>query len=65
MLAWVSGTIRARELFMRGEYEELFHVAKLFVSTKHIRFGYTSQETLGQWEKDILGFRPPQSAASD
>jgi hypothetical protein len=54
MLAWVTATVRARELFRRGETLEMFQIANIFADTTHIRMGYTPKETLAKWEKDIL-----------
>jgi hypothetical protein len=54
MLAWTIATIRAREITMRGRFVEVFQLAKIFVGTEHIKIGYTSKETLAQWEKDTL-----------
>ena len=53
MLAWVTATIRARELFSAGEYRDMFHVADVFVDT-HIKMGYTPKASIMKWEKDIL-----------
>ena len=54
MLAWVTATIRAREIFGRGDTFEMFQVAKIFVDSKHIRMGHTPKESFAQWEKDVL-----------
>jgi hypothetical protein len=54
MLAWVTATVRARELFRRGETLEMFQIANIFAETAHIRMGYTPKETLAKWEKDVL-----------
>jgi Protein of unknown function (DUF3800) len=54
MLAWTIATIRAREVFLKGRFVEVFWLAKIFVSTNHIRIGYTPNDTLAQWEKDRL-----------
>jgi hypothetical protein len=51
---WVTATVRARELFRRGETLEMFQIANIFADTAHIRMGYTPKETLAKWEKDIL-----------
>lgn len=54
MLAWVTATIRAREVFRSGETLEMFQLAELFVQTEHIRMGHTPKQSLAQWERDIL-----------
>jgi hypothetical protein len=54
MLAWLSATIRAREVFLRGEFAEAYQVGCVFTSTNHIRMGYTTKETLKEWENSIL-----------
>jgi hypothetical protein len=54
MLAWVTATIRAREMFGPGETLEMFQVAHIFVGTNHIRMGNTPKESFAQWERDIL-----------
>jgi hypothetical protein len=54
MLAWVTATVRAREIFLRGETREMFQVAYMFADTKHIRMGHTPRGSLVQWEKDLL-----------
>jgi len=54
MLAWTIATTRARELFLKGRFVEVFWLAKIFVSTNHIRIGYMHKDTLAQWEKDRL-----------
>src|SRR5262249_4143607 len=54
MLAWTIATVRARELTLRGRWEEMMQVAKLFASTGHIKMGYTSKETFKEWEKEKL-----------
>lgn len=53
MLAWVTATFKARETFYTGEVKEMFQLAEVFVETQ-IRMGYTSRETVMQWEKDII-----------
>jgi len=53
MLAWVTATIRARDLFGTGETLEMFQVADIFVDTQ-IRMGHTPKENVMQWEKGIL-----------
>jgi hypothetical protein len=55
MLAWTSATIRARDVFRRGEFVEAYQVGLIFTSTEHIRIGYRSKEALQKWEHDILG----------
>jgi len=54
MLAWTIATLRAREMFRAGRFVEVFWLAKLFVSTDHIKLGYMHKDTLAQWEKDKL-----------
>jgi hypothetical protein len=54
MLAWTIATIRAREIFRKGRFVEVFWLAKIFVSTEHIRLGYMHKNVLAQWEKDRL-----------
>ena len=54
MLAWTIATIRARELFLKGRFVEVFWLAKIFVATNHLRIGYTHKDTLAQWEQDKL-----------
>jgi hypothetical protein len=54
MVAWTIATLRAREVFRTGRFVEVFWLAKIFVSTNHIRLGYLQKDTLAQWEKDKL-----------
>jgi hypothetical protein len=54
MLAWTIATIRAREIFRAGRFVEVFWLAKVFVSTAHIRLGYMHKDVLAQWERDRL-----------
>jgi hypothetical protein len=35
-------------------FVEAFCLAKVFVSSEHMRIGYLSKDTLAQWEKDKL-----------
>jgi hypothetical protein len=54
MVAWTMATLRAREIFRTGRFVEVFWLAKIFVSTEHIRLGYMHKDVLAQWEKDKL-----------
>ena len=54
MLAWVTATIRAREVFGRGETLEMFQIADIFVDTNNIRMGHTPKESFERWERDFL-----------
>jgi len=54
MLAWVTATIRAREVFGRGETVEMFQVANIFVGTGNIRMGTTPKQSFARWESDVL-----------
>jgi hypothetical protein len=54
MVAWTTATIRALDMFRRGRFVEAYWLAKVFVSTDHLRIGYLSKDTLAQWEKDKL-----------
>jgi hypothetical protein len=53
MLAWVTATIRARDLFLRGATTEMFQVAYIFVDTQ-IHMGHVSKESIMNWEKEML-----------
>jgi hypothetical protein len=53
ILAWVTATIRARDLFLRGETTEMFEVADIFVDTQ-VHMGHVSKESVMNLEKDIL-----------
>jgi hypothetical protein len=46
MLAWTIATVRARQIFMRGRFVEVFWLAKVFVDTEHIKIGYLAKATL-------------------
>jgi hypothetical protein len=54
MVAWTIATLRAREMFRKGRFVEVLWLAKIFVSTDHIRLGYMHKDTLVQWERDRL-----------
>jgi len=54
MLAWVTATIRARSLFLRGEVAEMFQVADIFVDTQ-IHMGAVSKESVMQWGRETIG----------
>jgi len=56
MVAWTIASIRALQLFGRrgSRFVEAFWLAKVFVSTDHLKIGYLSKETLAQSEKDKL-----------
>ena len=65
MLAWTIAAIRARELFMRGRFVEVFWIAKMFVSTEHVRIGYMHKDTLAKWESDTLQKAEQQSTEEE
>lgn len=52
MLAWVTATIRARDLFHRGETVEMFQVAHVFVDTQ-IHMGHVSKESIMKWATEM------------
>jgi hypothetical protein len=54
MLAWESATIRARDVFRTGELVEVFQLGDIFTGTAHIRMGYTTKDTLKEWEQKLL-----------
>ncbi len=54
MLAWTIATVRARELFMRGRFVEVYWLGKIFASADHVKIGYLHKDTIAKWEKDIL-----------
>ena len=56
MVAWTIASIRALHMFgHRGSrFVEAYWLAKVFVSTDHLKIGYLSKDTLAQWEKDKL-----------
>lgn len=60
IVAWTIASVRALHLFgHRGSrFVEAYWLAKVFVSTEHLRIGYLSKETLAQWEKDKLAIEP-------
>jgi len=61
MVAWTIASVRALRLFGRrgSRFVGAFWLAKVFVSTDHLKIGYLSKETLAQWEKD----KPSDAAA--
>jgi hypothetical protein len=52
MVAWTIATLRSRQVFSRGRFVEAYWLANAFVSTKHIKIGYTNRNGLAQWEKE-------------
>ena len=54
MLAWTIGSIRALDMFRRGRFVESYWLAKVFVSSEHVKIGYLSKDRLAQWERDKL-----------
>jgi hypothetical protein len=54
MLAWTIATVRARQIFMRGRFVEVFWLAKVFVDTEHVKIGYLAKATLADWERGLL-----------
>jgi hypothetical protein len=56
MLAWTIASIRALQMFgHRGSrFVESYWLAKIFASSKHVRIGYLSKDTLAKWERDKL-----------
>jgi len=54
MLAWTTGAIRSRQIFLRGEFLEASRVGNVFLGTEHIRIGYINRETLQKWETTTL-----------
>ena len=65
MVAWTIASIRALHMFGRrgSRFVEAYWLAKVFVSTDHLKIGYLSKDTLAQWEKDKL--RDTQRPNSD
>jgi hypothetical protein len=59
MVAWTIAGVRALHLFGRrgSRFVEAFWLAKVFVSTEHLRIGYLSKKTLAQWETDKLAIQ--------
>jgi hypothetical protein len=57
MLAWTIASIRSRDVFRCGEFNEAYGVGLIFTGTKHIRMGYMEKETLKRWERDTLSGR--------
>jgi hypothetical protein len=49
MIAWTIASIRALHLFGRrgSRFVEAYWLAKVFVSTDHLKIGYLSRDTLG------------------
>lgn len=58
MLAWTVGTIRSRQILLRGRFVEAYWIARVFAGTKHIKLGYMEKEALAQWEKAKLHEAP-------
>jgi hypothetical protein len=56
MVAWTIASTRALQMFGRPghRFKEAYWLAKVFVSSEHVKIGYLSKETLAQWERSKL-----------